>query len=426
MSQTQIETQVREIAERAKMAALKLAVLPAEKKNQVLETLAGLLEKNSASLIEVNRKDLIAGEAAGLNPALLDRLEINRQRIKKMADGIREVIRLPDPVNEELERTVRPNELDIRKVRAPIGVIGIIYESRPNVTVDCAALCFKSGNACILRGGHEAIHTNQALAEQIQEALREHEITPDAVQLIPVTDRYALHVLLRLDAYVHCVIPRGGEGLIRFVAETARMPVIKHYKGVCHVYVDKDADRDMAKEIVVNAKCQRPGVCNAIENLLIHESVAEVYLPCIARELKQHGVELRVDELGGAILRQFGGIPFKPVSEEDYYEEYLDMILAVKVVNNLEEAITFINKYGSNHSDAIVTENEGAALRFLAGVDSAAVYWNASTRFTDGYEFGLGAEIGISTDKIHARGPMGLRELTTCKYLIFGSGQTRH
>lgn len=413
------------LAKKAHAASLTAATLSTETKHAVLQTLAEKLEQNVEMLLAENARDLRVGEAEGLSRALLDRLRFTKERIHQMALGVREIVQLPDPVGEQLEQIERPNGLDIRKVRVPIGVVGIIYESRPNVTIDCAALCLKSGNATILRGGREAFHSNTALAGLIQESLKAHGVDPSAVIFIPTTDRYALHVLLKLSDYVHCIIPRGGEGLIKMVAEEAHMPVIKHYKGVCCLYIDQAADRERAREITLNAKTQRPSVCNAIENLFIHKEVAERKVPNLCKALHQAGVELRVDAAAADILTRFGGVPFKPAIEEDFYEEYLDMIISVKVVEDLEAAIAAVNQYGSSHSDGIVTEDEQAAARFLQAVDSATVYWNASTRFTDGYEFGLGAEIGISTDKLHARGPMGLRELTTYKYLIYGSGQIR-
>ena len=419
-----IARMVGEIAERAKAASLLLAAVDTDTKNSVLESLAVLLQENAPDLIDANRRDLEEGERQGLTNAMLDRLRLSSENILGMAEGVRQVCDLPDPVGEELERTVRPNGIDVRKVRVPIGVIGIIYESRPNVTVDCAALCFKSGNACILRGGKEAFFSNRALAAMISRALRAHDINEAVVQLIPTTDRRALNVLLKLDDYVHCIIPRGGEGLIRFVAENATIPVIKHYKGVCCIYIDVDANPDRAETITVNAKTQRPGVCNAAENLFVHRGAAKRLLPRIARALVAQGVELRVDKASSGILA-IAEIPSKRDTQEDYFEEYLDRILAVKIVDDLEAGIAAVNHYGSHHSDAIITEDEDAATKFLKGVDAATVYWNASTRFTDGFEFGLGAEIGISTDKLHARGPMGLRELTSYKYLIYGTGQTR-
>jgi glutamate-5-semialdehyde dehydrogenase len=332
---------------------------------------------------------------------------------------------LEDPVGAILEQKTHKQGFEIEKVRVPIGVVGIIYESRPNVTIDCAVLCLKSGNATILRGGREAYHSNMALASIIRRAFVDTGLPENAVQLIPTVDRFALNVLLKLDDYIHCLIPRGGEGLIRFVAENARMPVIKHYKGVCNVYLDAAAERQKAIKVTVNAKCQRPSVCNAAENLVVHKDVLESIFTDVAKALKEEGCQLRVDQPAADILSAFGGIPFTLANEEDYDTEYLDKIIAVKTVENLNEAIAFVNQYGSGHSDAILTEDAEAAARFQTEVDSATVYWNVSTRFTDGFEFGLGAEIGISTDKLHARGPMGLNELTTYKYLIRGHGEIK-
>ncbi|MEZ5275365.1 MAG: glutamate-5-semialdehyde dehydrogenase [Opitutaceae bacterium] len=421
---TELDQMVRAMAGRAREASLRLATASTASKNAFLSRLADLVESSVAILQSENARDLEAGEAAGLTGALLDRLRLTDARIKAMAEGTREVRDLPDPVGLEIEKTVRPNGIEIQKVRVPIGVIGIIYESRPNVTVDCSILCLKSGNAAILRGGKEAFHTNQALAGLIRQALRDSNLPEAAIQLIPTTDRNALLTLLKLDSLVNCIIPRGGEGLIRFVAETSTIPVIKHYKGVCTVYVDREADPAMAEAIVINAKCQRPSVCNAAENLFIHAGVASTLLPGLARSLRRHAVQLRVDPAAAAILEAHQ-IDFQPATEADWSEEYLDLILAVRVVPSLDAAIRDINTFGSAHSDAIITRDESRADRFLAGVDSATVYWNASTRFTDGFEFGLGAEIGISTDKLHARGPMGLTELCSYKYVIRGTGQIR-
>lgn len=420
----QLENLITQICSRAREASLTLATASAQAKNRALERLAQLIEANQAPLLEANQKDLDAGAAAGLSEALLDRLKFTDKRIAGMVEGCRQVAALPDPVSEEIERTTRPNGLDIRKVRVPIGVVGIIYESRPNVTVDCAALCLKSGNAAILRGGKEAFHSNTALAALVRQAIDESGLPVDAVQLIPTTDRLALNVLLQQDATVNCIIPRGGEGLIRFVAQNALMPVIKHYTGVCNLFIDRAANPDQAESIAVNAKTQRPGVCNAIENLLIHADVAGTLLPRIGQALREKGVELRADTRAHSILEK-AGIEVTTAAEEDFRAEFLDLILAVKVVPSVDEAIAFINHYGSAHSDGIVTADEAVAETFLSGVDSATVYWNASTRFTDGFEFGLGAEIGISTDKLHARGPMGLRELCTYKYRIYGNGQVK-
>lgn len=421
-----IDPAVRELATRAKEAALNLATLPSEQKNTFLLNLAAALESDAvaADVFRANEADLAAGAAGGLSTAMLDRLRLDKGRLSAMAQGVREVAALPDPVGALLEERPHAKGFTIRKRRVPIGVVGVVYESRPNVTVDCAVLCLKSGNATILRGGKEALHTNRALAAAITEALIASGLPRDAIQLVPTTDREALRALLQMDDCIHCFIPRGGEGLIRFVAENARMPVIKHYKGVCNLFLDETAKAGMAAAIAVNAKCQRPSVCNAIENLIVHAAAAPHLLPKVAAALAAEGVELRADIPAREILAA-AGIAAQPASESDFHEEYLEKILAIKTVESLEEAIRFINAYGSAHSDAIVTEDAAHAQAFLNGVDSAAVYWNVSTRFTDGYEFGLGAEIGISTDKLHARGPMGLTELTSYKYEITGHGEIR-
>jgi len=414
------------LAVRALDASRELATMDTQAKNAILQSIATGLEASSAALLSENRKDLDAGRENGLSDAMLDRLALTPERIAGMTEGVRQVIALPDPVGEEMERSTRPNGLEIRKVRTPMGVIGIIYESRPNVTIDCAVLCLKSGNVSILRGGKEAFHSNKALSEIIRHALEENGVNPDASTLIPTTDRKALEHLLRLDDYVHCIIPRGGEGLIRFVAENSRIPVIKHYKGVCNLYVDSEADLELARKITINAKCQRPGVCNAIENLFVHQDAATDFLPSATDSLRKEGVELRVDDRTRTALQgATGSNGLKDATEADYHEEFHDLVLAVKVVDSLEDAIEQVNRYGSGHSDAIVTKDEDHAKRFMEAVDSSSVYWNASTRFTDGFEFGLGAEIGISTDRLHARGPMGLRELCTYKYHVLGTGQVR-
>ena len=424
--QTHIDELVTNVAKSALDASRIIASLPTQRKNVTLLKIAEVLDSRHREILDANAKDVESARVAGLSPAMLDRLMLNPARIAKMSEGVRQVAQLPDPVGIELEKNVRPNGLDIRKVSVPIGVIGIIYESRPNVTIDCAALCFKSGNACILRGGREAYNSNMALVRCIRDVLEAQDIPAAAVSFIETTERYALHRLLKLDQYVHCIIPRGGEGLIRMVTEEAHMPVIKHYKGVCNAFVDKDASLDMAIQIVLNAKTQRPGVCNAIENLVVHQDVADTMLPYIARELVKHKVELRCDGRAIMALEAFGGFTgLKEATEADFYEEFLDLKIAIRVVRDVDSAITFINNYGSAHSDCIITNNEATAKQFLAKVDSATVYWNASTRFTDGFEFGMGAEIGISTDRLHARGPMGLKELTTYKYIVYGNGQTR-
>lgn len=412
------------IAQRARVASHQLATATRANKDAALEKLAELIDSSHFELLEANQRDLLSPEAGALSAAGRDRLTLDEKKLRALATSVREVADLPDPVGEILEETVRPNGLRIRKVRVPIGVIGIIYEARPNVTVDCAVLCLKSGNASILRGGKECFHTNMALAGLISQALTSAGLPGDAVQLVPTPDRAALATLLKLDSLIHCIIPRGGESLIRYVAENSTIPVIKHYKGVCFVYVDASADLAMAEAIAVNAKTQRPGVCNAAEQLLVHRSIAEKFLPSVGRAMVAKSVELRCDPASAAILQR-ASVPSTPATNADYTAEFLDYVMAVRVTDSLEAAIETINRDGSNHSDAIVTDDEHAGRRFLAAVDSATVYWNASTRFTDGFEFGYGAEIGISTDRLHARGPMGLRELCSYKFLIEGEGQIR-
>jgi len=427
MSENDVEKQIRAMARGALAASRKLATVPTAAKNAALIRIAELLEapQSQPLLLAANERDLQTAAALGLAPAMLDRLRLTPQRVRAMVEGARQVAALPDPVGTVLETRTHKQGFKIEKVRVPIGVIGIIFEARPNVTIDCAVLCLKSGNATILRGGREAFHSNMALAAIIRKALDDTGLPGDAVQLVPTVDRHALTVLLQSDDCIHCMIPRGGEGLIRFVAENARMPVIKHYKGVCNVYLDAAVDRQKAIKVTLNAKCQRPGVCNAAENLVVHKDALHSVFPLVAKALKEEGVELRVDEPAAKELRDFGAIPFSIATDDDYRTEYLDRIISVKTVPDLDAAIAFVNAYGSSHSDAILTEDAVAAERFLSEVDSATVYWNVSTRFTDGFEFGLGAEIGISTDKLHARGPMGLNELTTYKYLIRGHGEVR-
>jgi glutamate-5-semialdehyde dehydrogenase len=413
-------SEIKEIAIRARKASLNLSSATTAEKNDALQAIARGIESNRKLLKEENEKDLAMAEENGLSEAMVDRLRLTHERIDSMVKGLRQLIELPDPVGAVLETKERPNGLEINKVRVPIGVIGIIYESRPNVTIDCAGLCLKSGNASILRGGKEAMHSNRAMASIITEALQESPLPDDAVQLIPTVEREALNHLLTMDEYVHCIIPRGGEGLIRFVAENSRVPVIKHYKGVCNLFIDASADLNMAEKIAVSSKCGRPGVCNAIENLVVEASIAEEFLPRVAKQLTEQGCELIVDERAGTILNNF---TTRTATDEDYAEEFLDLRLAIKVVDSLDEAISFVNQYGSGHSESIITSNKKRAESFLNEVDASSVYWNASTRFTDGFEFGLGAEIGISTDRLHARGPMGLEELCTYKYQIIGNGQ---
>ncbi len=412
------------LAQRARAASLVLATVPRSQKDAALEKLADLLEASHFELLQANQRDLLSPEAGALSPAGRERISLSEEKLRHLAASVRAVAALPDPVGEVLDETTRPNGLHIRKVRVPIGVIGIIYEARPNVTVDCAILCLKSGNAAILRGGKECFHTNMALAALIQGALTAARLPADAVQLVPTTDRAALNFLLKLDTLVHCIIPRGGESLIRYVAQHSTIPVIKHYKGVCFVYVDQAASLPMAESITVNAKVSRPSVCNAAEQLLVHRAVADQFLPTIARALVAKNVQLRCDAASAAILTR-EGIAAVAATAADYTTEFLDTVIAIRLVDSLADAIATINRDSSNHSDAIITNDEAAARRFLGEVDSATVYWNASTRFTDGFEFGYGAEIGISTDRLHARGPMGLPELCSYKFLIEGTGQIR-
>ncbi len=415
-----MKNKILKILNDAKDASRVVAGVSTENKNKALSQMAKALLKNYRYILLQNAKDVVIAKKKGLSDAMIDRLRLTNKRIKDMAQAIKSVHGLKDPVGEVLRKWKRPNGLLIKKVRVPIGVVGIVYESRPNVTSDCAALCIKSGNACVLRGGSEAINSNLAIHRSITSGIEKFGIPREAIGMINVTDRAAVEAMLHADEYIDLIIPRGGESLIKHVAKNSTVPVVKHYKGVCHLYVDRSADLKKAKEIVLNAKVQRPGVCNAIENLLVHKDVARKFLPEAARALKEADVELRGCEKTRKILR---GI--RAATDKDWYEEYLDLTLAIKIVNNVEEAIVFINKYGSSHSDAIVTRNKKAVDKFLNNVDSACVYLNASTRFTDGHQFGMGAEIGISTDKIHARGPMALEELCTYKYIILGSGQIR-
>jgi glutamate-5-semialdehyde dehydrogenase len=411
-----LKQQMRSLAGRSRDASRALAKLDAPVKNAFLRAMADEIEKSAQRIQYANAKDLDAAKKSGLVPAMLERLTLTDKRISEMTWGVREVAELPDPVGTSIAEWTRPNGIRIRKVRVPIGVILIIYESRPNVTADAACLCFKTGNAVILRGGSEAIHSNLAIAE----AMNVPGLPPNSITVVPTTDRAAIDELLELDDLINLCIPRGGEGLIRAVAEKSRIPVIKHYKGVCHVYVDREADFDMAEKIVINAKCQRPGVCNAIETLLIDEKIADKFLPRIAKALTENKVELRGDDRTRQLVSNA-----KPATEDDWYAEYLDLILAVRVVQGVDAAIDHITKYGSAHSDAIVTGNKTTAEKFLREVDSSSVFWNASTRLADGGQYGFGAEIGISTDKIHARGPMGLEELTSYKFVVVGDGQVR-
>ena len=408
------------MGDRAVAAARALARLSSRKKNSILTAMADELDTRRPALKAANAKDMEGGRQAGLTAALLDRLELTDTRIESMIKGLRTVADLKDPVGTKISRWIRPNGLVIQKIRVPIGVIAMIYESRPNVTADAASLCIKTSNAVILRGGKEAMQSNLAIVEALQAGGRKKGLPEHAIQLVTTTDHEAVRELVQLEGRVDLAIPRGGEKLIQAVAQQARVPVIKHYKGVCHVYVDESANLDMALNIVENAKCQRPGVCNAIEKVLVHQRVAGEFLPRMAERLTARHVELRGDQVSRAIVSTM-----KEATEEDWHAEYLDLILAVRVVPSVQAAVEHINKYGTHHSDAVVAESEVAQKVFTQEVDSAAVYVNASTRFTDGAEYGMGAEIGISTDKLHARGPMGLEELTTYKYVVLGTGQIR-
>ena len=409
-----------ELAVKAKAAAAKLASIPGENKIAWLNRSAELLGERSVALSEANQLDIAKAPEYGLTDAQIDRLRLTPERVESMATGLREVALLPDPVGRIIDSNVRPNGLVVEKVQVPLGVVFFIYESRPNVTADAAALCVKSGNAVILRGGKEAVHSNMAIAGILAEAAAECGLPREAVQLVETTDRAVVGHLLKMPEYIDVVIPRGGEGLIRRVSEEAKMPVIKHYAGNCHVYIDKGADPEKAVELTVNSKCQRLGVCNAAESLVIHAAVLDTLWPRIAEALKKNGIELRCDARSKAAVSGA-----KDATEEDYAEEYLAKIISVKTVDSLDEAIEHINRYSSGHTEAIVTDDINAARAFATRADSSAVMVNASTRFNDGGQFGLGAEIGISTDKFHARGPCGLNELTSYKYVVYGNGQCR-
>ena len=421
--------QIHEIGRAARAAARVLARTSTYIKNAALLSMADQLVAQSSSILEANAKDLEAGKNNGLSGAMLDRLRLDEKRLTSMAEGIRTAASLPDPVGRILKEWTKDNALEFRKISVPIGVIGIIYESRPNVTSDAAVLCLKAGNVCILRGGSEAIHSNKAIAVALQAGIALSGLPEACIQLIPVTDREAVRILCEMDDSLDCIIPRGGKGLIETVVRHARMPVIKHYDGICAVYVDQTADLTMAREIILNGKCQRPGVCNAVETLLLHRGIASSFLADGGKALLEQGVELRCDastlSLVSEDLRADFSSLIKESVEEDFRTEFLSLILAVMVVDSVDEAIEHIESHGSHHSDAIVTADEVTAELFLQGVDSGTVYWNASTRFTDGGEFGFGCEIGISTDKLHARGPMALQELTSYKYQIRGAGQIR-
>ncbi len=416
-----MKEQIINIAKNAAGATGVLAGLSSLEKNRILEEMARALIKNIGVILKANKKDLILAKKAKLSVALVDRLALDEKRIKEMANCLLSVAKLDDPVGKEIKSWDSPSGLQIHKVRVPIGVIAIIYESRPNVTADCIGLSFKSGNSVILRGGSEALNSNIAIFRAIEEVIRSNNLPEGIINLITTKDRKAIDVLLKLNKYIDLVMPRGGENLIKRVVSLSRIPVIKHYKGICHVYVDDYADLNMAERICFNAKVERPGVCNAMESMLVHRDVAVRFLPLMIKKFKEAGVELRGCPITKKIAK--GGI--RLATDKDYRTEYLDLILSVKVVGTIDEAIAHINKYGSHHSDSIITDDESNAREFLKKVDSACVYVNASTRFTDGNQFGMGAEIGISTDKLHARGPMALEELTTYKYTIFGNGQIR-
>ena len=415
-----IERMIEEMARDAKDASRQLRKVGRGKKDAALALMATRLIKRKESIQKENDKDLSLAREKGLSSAMIDRLTLDEKTIQSMAEGVEEVAALPDPVGEVTGMWKRPNGLMVGRVRIPLGVIGFIYESRPNVTVDAASLCLKAGNVVILKGGSEAIHSNLILTDILREALEETGLHQKAIQIIPTTEREAVGVLLGLDDYVDIIIPRGGEGLIRFVAENSRIPVLKHYKGVCHIYVDEFADLEMATDVCFNAKVQRPGVCNAMETMLVHEKIASNFLPPMAKSLQDAGVEIRgcpktLDLMPDAT----------PANESDWPAEFLDLILAVRIVSGMDEALEHIDTYSSNHTEAIITRDYTRSQRFLAEVDSSVVLVNTSTRFNDGYQLGLGAEIGINTSKLHAFGPMGLEELTTTKFIVYGDGQIR-
>ncbi|MFC1866625.1 glutamate-5-semialdehyde dehydrogenase [Thermodesulfobacteriota bacterium] len=416
-----VERMIEDMAMASKDASRHLRGVDRVTKDNALELMADKLLQREADIVEENKKDLSFAQEKGLTSAMIDRLTLDNKTIYSMAEGLREVAALPDPVGEVTGMWKRPNGLTVGRVRIPLGVIGFIYESRPNVTVDAASLCLKSGNSVILKGGSEAINSNMILDEILRDALSDAGLPQKAVQVIPTTDRDAVSVLLNLDEYVDIIIPRGGEGLIRFVAENSRIPVLKHYKGVCHIFVDRFADIKTASDVCFNAKVQRPGVCNAMETMLVHEKIAGDFLPPMVKRFQEACVEIR------GCSRTLTLIPeAKPAEESDWPEEFLDLILAVKIVPSMDEALDHIERYGSNHTEAVITKDYSRSRRFLAEVDSSVVLVNASTRFNDGNQLGLGAEIGINTSKLHAFGPMGLEELTTTKFMVYGDGQVRN
>jgi glutamate-5-semialdehyde dehydrogenase len=415
-----IESTIMEMAKEARSASMEIARCPSNKKNEVLLKIADEIEAQAIYIQEENQKDLAMAKEMGLSDAMIDRLTVTDATVTSMAKGLREVSRLNDPVGSTSKSWLRPNGLEVSRMRIPLGVIGIIYESRPNVTIDAAGLCLKAGNAVILRGGSEALHSNQALAGIISRALSEAGLPAKAVQVVPIRDREAVKVLLSQEEFIDLIIPRGGEGLIRFVVENSTIPVLKHYKGVCHVYIDDGADLEMAQNICFNAKVQRPGVCNSMETMLVHRSISHEFLPQMAKRFVKAGVEIRGCAETCRILPDA-----RKAEEADWPEEYLDLVLAVKIVKDMDQAVSHITRYGSSHTEAIVTGDYKRARRFVRDVDSSVVLVNASTRFNDGGELGLGAEIGISTSKLHAFGPMGVEELTTTKFVVFGDGQIR-
>jgi glutamate-5-semialdehyde dehydrogenase len=415
-----ITEQIHEMGRQARAAAHALSQLSSEKKDSILRAMAQGLRDHAPNILSENAKDITAGEAKGLSSAMLDRLRLDEKRLEAIAAALEHVATLPDPVGQVLDDWHRPNGIRIEQVRVPIGTIGIIFESRPNVTADAAALCFKTGNATILRGGSEAIHSNRAIAAALQTSGEKAGLPAHSIQLVPFTDRSSVAAMAGMDKWLDLIIPRGGKGLIETVVSLARMPVIKHYDGICHLYISENADQEMAIALAVDSKTQKPGVCNALETLLIQESIAAEFLPKVAAALRAQNVELRGCEQSRAILSDL-----IPATEEDWITEYLEKILSIKIVDDMPTAIDHINTYGSHHTDCIVTTDEAEAETFLRAVDSACVFHNVSTRFADGGEFGFGAEIGISTDKLHARGPMGLRELTSYQYRVRGNGQTK-
>jgi glutamate-5-semialdehyde dehydrogenase len=421
--QVQAELSIEEMARGARVAALASARLSADQRRGALQAMADAIESHQSEILAANALDLSAADQNGVTGAMRDRLELDEAGVAKLAEAIREVADQEDPLGEVEDEIERPNGLRIGRMRIPLGVVAMIYESRPNVTSDAAALCLKAGNAVILRGGSEAIHSNRAIADVLRKGLAASDVPVDSLQLVQTSDRSAIDVLHKQEESIDLVIPRGGEGLIRAVTEKSRIPVLQHYKGVCHVFVDESAPQDRATDIVVNAKVQRPGVCNALETLLVHEAAAERVLPTIAQALVELGVELRGCPRTVTLLEDFD---VAPATEDDWHEEYLDLILAVRIVDDLDQALDHIALYGSSHTDAIVTEDESNAARFVSAVQSSTVLVNASTRFADGGELGLGAEIGISTSKLHAFGPMGARELTTRKFVVYGEGQVRN